>query len=150
MSDKQERRSVRRRPFLRNSAIVGSGLLAGGSLTVATVALSDVQETTEQEENDGFEAYLAVQTFLTLFDELPEYVEYDCVENRDGWGRTFYVQRFAKHSPGEEGVFMELPRTCEEQADEHLCLGYLITAEEETTCQGGPSDVGPFREDCCS
>lgn len=150
MSDKQEHRSVRRRPFLRNSAIVGTGLLAGGSLTGTTAGLSEAQDKTEQEENEGFEAYFSVQTFMRLFGEFFEDVENDCVENRDGWGRTFYIRQFAKPSPREEGVFMELPRTCEEQVDEQLYLGYLITAEEETRCQGGPSGDGPFRENCCS
>mgnify|MGYP000359718101 CR=1 FL=1 len=135
------RKILSRRDILRNSAVIGGGLAAGGALTAGTAAASNGGG-----RGQGGVGYISVSSYQKLIGE----TAVDCVDGEAGWGDTFYIRREAQTSSGEEGVFIDVPPSCNGNGPDRSFRGYLITAESDTECEGGPSGSGPFVEDCCS
>ena len=128
-----------RREILRNGAVIGGGLAVGGALTSGTAAASNGQ-------GQGGVGYISMDSYKKLVGD----DDVDCVDGEDGWGGTFYVRREARPDTDEEGVFIDVPPSCTGNAPDQRFRGYLITAESDTECAGGPSESGPWHEDCCT
>ena len=128
-----------RREILRNGAVIGGGAAIGGALTSGTAAASNGR-------GQGGVGYMSVSSYEKLVGD----DDVDCVDGEDGWGDTFYIRREARTSEDEEGVFIDVPPSCTGNAPDQSFRGYLITAESDTECGGGPSGSGPFTQDCCT
>lgn len=74
----------------------------------------------------------------------------DCLEDADGWEGSFHVRREAMSSRDDRGVFVDVSPECDADVLERSFQAYLITAADDTVCEGGPSDAGPWVEDCCT
>lgn len=88
--------------------------------------------------------YIGVSSYRNLLGEQKAC----CVD--DGRGETFFVSREARDFDGDPGVFIEGPPSRDSSGSERQLRGYLVTADEDTECDGGPSVGGPWAENCCS
>lgn len=132
------RETLSRRTVLRNGAVITGGLAAGGVFTGGAAA--------SEGQGQGGVGYISTSSYEKIVGE----DDVDCVDGEEGWGDTFYVRREAWHSAGEAGVFIDVPPSCNGNGPDQAFRGYLITAEPDTECGGGPSGSGPWDEDCCS
>jgi hypothetical protein len=133
------KKPISRRKVLRNSAVISGGLVVGGTVTTGSVSAS-------QGRGQGGVGYISKSSY----DKLTGATNVDCVEDEDGWGDTFYIQREAVGDDSEEGVLIDAPPSCNSNGPDQTFRGYLITAESDTRCSGGPSGDGPQNDDCCS
>lgn len=113
-------------------------MLVGGAVT-GTVGAS-------QGQGQGGVGYMSVSSYQKLVGDTPV----DCVASGDGWDDTFFIRREAREDDDDPGVFIDVPPSCTGGGPAQTFRGYLITAEADTMCDGGPSDGGPQSDDCCS
>jgi hypothetical protein len=139
MQQSNESTSVNRRDVLRSSAVLGGGLLAsaipGGRAAAA-----------HSNDGSGGVGYISESTYgkLTGDDQV------DCADGHDGWGGTAYLQRPARDDDGDTGLSVAAPPSCDDDETDRHHSGFLITAEEGTDLEGGPSGDGPWGEECGS
>lgn len=135
--------SISRRRLLRNTALLGTGVVTGGaaaSESTDAAAASESTDTTTDQTRTGF---LSVDSYRELFGSGRE------TSTGSAWDGTFTVKRDAR-SDDDEGVFIDVPPTCDGDGEPRRLRGYLITAAPGTSCSGGPSGEGPWLQSRCT
>lgn len=140
MTESSNTSGIGRRRILQNGAAITGGLVAGGAF--AGSALEDERGGRGQ----GGVGFMSVSSFGKLVGN----DETTCIESDEQWDGTFYIRREAKNEDDDEGVFIDVPPSCSGSDSAQPFRGYLVTAGEDTVCQGGPNGNGPWVQKPCT